>query len=824
MPRTTKSLTASILRPTTSLRGDEPPTAFRGENFVLRGPLEDPYFEVFGGNKDLGEDYDLTEGPVTGVLGFTAGDTTITGYGGTDFTNELHLGQKILVNGEDLGIKDIVDDDTFIVDRTPTTSLTPSTFVDANVNTGSDQITITAHPFVTGQAVCLGSTGTLPAGLSKSVVVYVNKTGTNTLKLATTLADSAAGPFINITGASGGGTHYIAPAALRMPQMFAMLKKRGVQLTGNAIEVEKGHIFSVGSGKLYRNGQVLQGGGLTAKSRAQIAIFDPSTGNYTVEDLGFDSAPLPCTIDVVTGGVKGMSDGDKHSFMIAWWAGTPDGSDGFSNPCDPIKYEQDGVTILKIDGTRNMFEFDFTNPLGGTVPPNAKGFVIFGSLAGRKTTSVQGATITTSSPNDTLWENGPWLRLRKVLFTELDGSNKITHEFLDSDPTIGEEVTGNNDAVPDAEFLTIIEGRPAYVSCFGKRTTTNDNGSNPGKSVVLSKESNPDAAPTEWKCKVDNTIIGFIEGGGRWFMMTPSSLPFVVPTGLLGQSFGPTDDLQLPLISRPYWNTGASSRYNIIFSDDDLIGFSGNKIFTSVGNGDENVKKYELGTAVEDITRKWFGTHVFVEEDAKNNQICFFYSGAYKNAQGYWVSLILPYSKARQAWLPILPLSSPTRDMIVSGVTKIDQRLEFLAGGRVAGGTFETSTFRFDGFEEGEATTVTSMPYYLVWQPTDDGMEDMSKVLYSLRPQGKGQSVKIQIHGARPGQELNVSDMETGTNFIAEISFDDTAAITRYLQTQIRVKNLANYAIRYSGVWDGTGMKDRLDELVVEVGTHGRRR
>lgn len=823
MSRTTKSLTASILRPTTSLRGDEPPTAYRGENLVLRGPLEDPYFEVFGGNKDLGEDYDLTAQPLSGAISATGGSTQINGFG-TDFTNELHLGQLILVNGHVLGVKDIVDDDTFIADRAPTTDIAYESFVDANVNAGADTITVTAHPFITGDAVVLGTDNILPGALTPGIVLYANKVDANTVKLATSYANSIAGPFINITVVVNGGTHYMGFAALRLPQIFNILKKRGVLLTGNAVEFEKGHIIAVGSGELFVNGQPLDGDSLIATNRAQIAIFNPATNDYTVNPLGFDEAPLPCTIDVITGGTKGMSDGDKHSFMIAWWAGVPDGSDGFSNPCDPIKYKADGTTILKVDGTNNLFEFDFTAPLGGTVPTNAKGFIIYGSLAGKKTTIAQGATVTTSSPNDTLWENGPWYKLREVLFTDLDVNDKITLEYLDSDPTLGEEVTGNNDPVPDAEYVTLIEGRPAYISCFGKRTTDNDDGSNPGKSVVLSKMANPDAAPAEWRCKVDNTILGFIEGAGRWFMMTPSSLPFVVPTGLLGQSYSPTDDLQMPIISRPYWITGASNRYNITLVDDDLIGFSGNKIFTSVGNGDENVKKYELGTPVEDITRKWFGTHVFVEEDPKNNQILFFFSAAYKNTQGYWCSIVLPYSKARQAWLPIIPLSETGRDMIVSGVTKIDQRLEFLAGGRVGFASYETSTYRFDGFEEGEETTVTSMPYYLVWQPTDDGLEDMSKVIHWVRLMAKGTSMKVQLHGAKPGEELNIEYMEAGTNYIAEVDFEDSDKLTRYLLKKMKVKNLANYALRFSGEWDGVGEKDRLDELVVEVGTHGRRR
>jgi hypothetical protein len=733
----TKTLTASLFRPTSSLTGGEAPSIFRGENLVLRGASGGiPYFEVFGGNKDLAENYNLNAAAfkLTGTIDYTAGNQVVTGTG-TAFISELHIGQMILSGTEVFVVQEITDNTHFVSFRAP----------------------------------------------SGSAAAQVGR---------------------------------------RLPQLFQINGKRGVMLTGNAIQFEKGHIIAVGSGELHINGATLPGSSLTATNKPKIALYRATTADYEIRALGFANTPPKPVVNAVAGGTKKMADG-KNSFMIAYWSALPDGTDGYSNPCEVVKLDGAAapLAISTADG-KTRYEFDFTTSLVG-MPSNATGFVVFGSLSGKKSVSTSGGTATTTSPNETNYENGSWFRTHKIKVSDLV-ANKAFIEYLDSD--VFEEVTGNNDAPPACEFVAKIEGKPMYISCYGRSRVGGDaEGSNPGQACVVSKYGNPDGAPTEWAASISHDIIGWFEGVGRWFLMTASTLDFIVSTGLLGQSFSGTQQLELPIISRPYWKTGASNRYSVILVDDTLYGFSGNKLFKSVGNGDENVQKYEFGSPVEDITRLWNGGFVLTAHDAKNNNVCFIYSAAYKNAQGYWVSLILPYSLFRDAWLPLIVLSSPTRDMIVSGAANINERMEFLAGGRVSGGTFQTSTFRFD--ETDTVNPLTSMPYYLLWQPSDDGEESKSKQIHSIRPVGKFTSMKIQIHGARPGEPLIVANMEAGANSISgDIAFPDTDEITRGLVGKMAYKNLAMYAIRLSGNWDGAGMKDRIDEIAVEVSTHGRAR
>src|SRR5262249_1837026 len=85
------------------------------------------------------------------------------------------------------------------------------TFADADVNTGTDIITIASHGFVSGTGVQLTTTGTLPTGLTLFTLYYINAATSGTLSLHTNIVDALAGTNkVDITAAAGGGTHTIA--------------------------------------------------------------------------------------------------------------------------------------------------------------------------------------------------------------------------------------------------------------------------------------------------------------------------------------------------------------------------------------------------------------------------------------------------------------------------------------------------------------------------------------------------------------------------------------------------------------------------------------
>lgn len=78
-------------------------------------------------------------------------------------------------------------------------NLITQSYVNADVTTGTDLLTIANHGFVSGQQVKLTTAGTLPTGLALDTVYYIISPTTNTFKISTTLDGLA----VDITGTSG---------------------------------------------------------------------------------------------------------------------------------------------------------------------------------------------------------------------------------------------------------------------------------------------------------------------------------------------------------------------------------------------------------------------------------------------------------------------------------------------------------------------------------------------------------------------------------------------------------------------------------------------
>lgn len=87
------------------------------------------------------------------------------------------------------------------------TGVLPLSFASGAVDASTNEITVAANDsFITGAAVVLTTTGTLPAGLSLATTYYVIRVSSTVFKLATNLANAVAGTAIDITD-QGSGTH-----------------------------------------------------------------------------------------------------------------------------------------------------------------------------------------------------------------------------------------------------------------------------------------------------------------------------------------------------------------------------------------------------------------------------------------------------------------------------------------------------------------------------------------------------------------------------------------------------------------------------------------
>lgn len=85
-------------------------------------------------------------------------------------------------------------------------------FLSTDVNTGTEQITINAHGFITGDPIIFSTAGVLPTGLVISTVYFVINVSTNVIEVASTYANAIAVTPINLTAAgSGTSTVFSSP-------------------------------------------------------------------------------------------------------------------------------------------------------------------------------------------------------------------------------------------------------------------------------------------------------------------------------------------------------------------------------------------------------------------------------------------------------------------------------------------------------------------------------------------------------------------------------------------------------------------------------------
>ena len=101
-------------------------------------------------------------------------------------------------------------------DGTYYTTLRTDTFVDGDVNTSTNRITVTATPFNDADGpVQLTTTGVIPEGWQTNTDVFIKKIDANTIELYPSRNDARAGTnILNVTAAAGGGTHTITDGSL----------------------------------------------------------------------------------------------------------------------------------------------------------------------------------------------------------------------------------------------------------------------------------------------------------------------------------------------------------------------------------------------------------------------------------------------------------------------------------------------------------------------------------------------------------------------------------------------------------------------------------
>lgn len=794
------SLIPERFAPSTNLTAGIAPTVFRGKNCRIKGFDGKPKIVNYPGNLNLGEDYNIASETLTGTLSWTAGEKTVSGSG-TSFLTQLHRGQMLLADTEVLVVQKIISDTVFLTDRAVTAS---ASGVTARYMPGTLAEIDGKRAVLRRGSVLKQRRGDILFNGAGNLFLDGSDTGFTATRRPQRLRRNADGsytlmpfgfdtvpPVPVVDGTTGGAKAMLAG---NYSFMFAWYNSdlrsfsnpsdavKKDSSTTNDIAISVGGRFKITFTNTFAVKSFTDGNVTTGTGNIAIASHGRATGD-AVKVRNFGGA-LPVASPV-------LIDAVETYYVIV---------------VDANNIKLARTKALALAGTAITYS---SASGGGThkiyhLPAQADGIVIYQSQSGG----------TVAAVNDSYFANGAWLEAAKMLISDLDSSDFYYHEAVDGE--LGRTATGDNDAPPDCEFMAEFASAVFFVSCLGDTSLANKDGTSPGKFVLSQKKSNTEAAPFRWNISVGDEITGVAPGLGRLFCLTDKGLPFISRTGRpeIAQ-FVPTivDD---PFTPTPFWTKGGISPHNVTTVQGDVFVWSGKKLLMSPRNADQYANPFELSKAVEDLTDNWADGFVFLKNDPENQHLLAVSSATKKNDAGYWISEILPLDLANNTFQPVIELSSNTRDMIVCAADVVNNRLEFLCGGRVSGGAYTVSTFRYSEFAN------ENIDWYFAVQPSDLGEETLAKQIRALIVTARlSQGGEIQIHAADWSGNFSIDDLENGTNAVATFSVPASTGIARQLKLKRKVKNMLFWTLRFSGSWLKGQEFDRVEETVALVETHG---
>lgn len=716
---------------------------------------------------------------------------------------------------------------------------------------GSKVVTGSGTSFVS--ELHIGSFVFIPRGASGADLLVVEKISSDTSFTA-----SRAAVYAHTTQ-----TSYV------LPVVFPLNSDIGTQIRGNAVVFPRGHILTVGDGTLRVNGSALSST-ITASRTPRFALYDPTTGTYTQDDVGIAKPLVVPTLAAVATGDRTVTGATNATPIVVSTAAAHrlhsgqklniSGATGNTAANGDFYVKKNTSTTFSLysdatlttgvagngawvsGGTINipasqMRAGDYgirvsaynSKTLGYSQPTDVSTPVTL--TAGQAISITFNTAMATDQDGYIIWGTpfadnstatiearyqGPWYEVARITDTNLIDDSHTTgratgtsYEFTYADgeiQSLTNLISFNNFTPVDSEFVDLINGIPLYFSCLGQGTSTKPSGTSPGPACVPSKPSNPEGVFL-------NKAITM--AGGDTIVGVYNYKARIYALGLNSlQTLVLTTLDDEPITFRSLWNAGFRNPYNAAFVKEYLYGFSTQKIIRSVAGGDDSTVEFEFASDVRDLVNAWATGHVLVGYCPKNRAVCFFYSAA-EERSNYYVTKVLPFLVDRQIWNPPIILKKANQDFIVSGVATIDDKLVFLAGGETSTpGTVTVGTYVFDGGDSDQKD------WYLAWNFTDDGQEFLPKTIKGVTAMGRFSSANtaIQIYGVQSEGMLDYSLLASGASATHSKTLgasSDTSKTTGRKRLQLLDwGGFSTYSLRISGSSTAT---DRLDEVVLDT-------
>jgi hypothetical protein len=674
---------------------------------------------------------------------------------------------------------DVGDDSLFRVSNLIIQGLNPQPYAQCYGGSLSLSETIATSNLTGTLAITSGLSGVVGTGTAFTTQLHLGQfvlvvdSGNNRAAFLSILRIVSDTSFIAAQNAPFSAT---GKTGVRLPVLFSVDIQRGTAIWGNVIRLDQGTLISVGDGTFRLNGSAISTS-LSLTRQPKISLFNSGAGTYTNFTLGMTTPSAP-TVAAVGGGSPGMQAG-SYSIVI-----TParTETEGYNNPSPRAD-----VTLATGDKMRITFPaMDTTN--------GQNAWIVWGTL------------FSDSLGADKNYLEGPWHKVRLLTSSDVPtGGGTYDLEWLDAQIERNELVTFDNDQPSAAEFVVNFNNGPVYISCQGA------NGSSPGPEIIPAKPGNIEAAPLTlaFGSSPPEIIYGVTQAQGRLYLLTSNHLQIAQGT--------PQPDT--PVLIQPFWKTGFTNPYQVVFSNGRLYGYPVSGPTRSASEGVEGSEEKQFAADVQEVTQSWIPCQVLVAHDPVNDAICFFHSADSLNSSGFYTTKVLMFGLRQDDWIGYVDLSSTTQDMIVSGVATVGTSLQFLAGGRLANNTVSVGTYTWD------TPAGSSVSWRGAAQFSDNGSEQRNSVIKGVEVTANITSGSFGVFGAGPTEAVPVSTLASGNSasITGAVSLPSTSNVSLSQRFQVNCPNLRVSTVQIEGTYSGTGTRDRLDEIVIEQVVQGCR-
>lgn len=602
-------------RPSTPYDGNAADYVFRGINFKLLGDGQAAYLENWKGNLAYTDSTPPAPVALTGTVSTAALGVTMTGVG-TLFTQELIIGQMILV-GDDIFTVYLIASDTSLT----VTEAFPSTLAGAtayrtqtitevdnlrgNLIRGNVLKTANGNLLAVGDGVVTLNGSPLSASLAASkrltLAIYDPDTMTYTI-----FPLGMAIPTLTTVTGQAGGTKNMQAGTYSIRITAARISTGGYNNPSDKVEVT----ITVG--------QVI---------RITFPAMDTASGQ--------DAWDVYVTLFATGQGIQGpwYYYGQITTAMVSSAGGTVD-----------IEYND-----AEVSGAR-LLTFNNDPPPDAAFVATLQGLPILLScngpgrkLAGTAATIATDNTVTGTSTTFTVdLDRGQLIYIGGKLYT-------VT--TITSDTSI--EVDPAPLATASPLSISLADTAPGPVI-------------RPAKPAI--NGANIEAFPALFKVAVDppENIIGWVRGAqGRIYAMTQNYLHLVSSTG----------NPDFPVTVRPFWRAGFRNPQGLCFVNGTLYGYTQNGPTRSIADGDEGLMEHSFAAPVASVFALWPAERVRVGYDPVNECVCYFISGVGAGATGFRESAALMYNLRLGAWSTEIVMQNQAGNATVTGVATVAGQL-----------------------------------------------------------------------------------------------------------------------------------------------------